>query len=198
MVSIPAALLAGIGCTEVFRPLLTDLWVNGGLRRAERAVIATGAAVVLSLYVLLNPVFLIRSAVEGETLSRHAIDAMDWARENTPTESKFIALSGEQVREWFPQIARRTGLNGHWGSEWEPAEWTEMWRLNKLLDACHDLDCIQLRVAETLGYREMYLDVDKARYSELEQGAQERDSGFELLWENSEVAIGRFSDGEDL
>lgn len=195
MAPIPAALLAGIGFTEVFRPLLTDLWKSSRLHKPEQSLIAGGAVLLLGMYILVNPFHAIRSAVEEEGLTPQAITAMKWVKENTPAESKFVVLSREQVKEWFPQIARRTGLNLVYGSEWEPEEHNQIKKLNELLDTCRGPICIQLSVAETIGYDEVYLYMHKDLLSELEASGG-RDSILELLWENSEVVIGRIPEEE--
>ena len=122
---------------------------------------------------------------------------MEWVRENTPAESKFIVLSQPQVKEWTPQIARRTVLNMPFGSEWEPEESRRIIRLEGLLKGCLDFDCIQASVVETMGYDDVYLYIDRDRLAELElMTACREDAGlvvFELVRQNSEVAIGHLS-----
>jgi hypothetical protein len=198
MLAVPAALLAGIGGAELFGPLLLDLG-RTHLRKLERAVIFGGAAALFSMYLLLNPILAIQSLVAGDNKgpSPDAIAAMEWIRENTPAESKFIVLSHPQVKEWTPQIARRTVLNMPFGSEWEPEESRRIIRLEGLLKGCLDFDCIQASVVETMGYDDVYLYIDRDRLAELElMTACREDAGlvvFELVRQNSEVAIGHLS-----
>ena len=194
MVAIPAALLAGIGSIEVFGPLLADLGKTY-LRKPEYIAIVSAFALLLSMYTLFNSVKTIQSmwaSYDRRSLS-DAVTAMEWVRENTPAESRFIVLSRSRINEWVPHIIRRTVLTVHQGAEWELEELGRILELQRLLNDCPDFDCIQVSVAETMGYDEVYLYVDKNKLSELISASFGKDVVFDLMWENSEIAIGRLS-----
>ena len=198
MVAIPAALLAGIGITEVFGPLLADVG-RTYLRKPERVAIVSAVALLLSIYTLFHPVRIIRSLLASydRTSLSDAVAAMEWARENTPAGSMFIVL--HRLTEWSPHVIRRTVLNVIEGAEWEPEELANIGRLRELLEECPDIDCIQASVAEMMGYDEFYLMVDRGRLSELTSaslGVGEDVVSFDLMWEGSGIAMGRLSPPE--
>lgn len=119
---------------------------------------------------------------------------MDWAQANTPEEGKFIVLARSQVKEWTPHIARRTVLNMPYGSEWDPDERKEINVLEQALIGCADFDCIQESVSSTMGYREVFVFVERHRLSKLLShncGEGNCRTAFELLWQNDEIAVGR-------
>ena len=189
LAAIPAALLAGIGIAAAFGPFL----VRPGqsyLRKVGQVAIVGGSALLLGMYVIFIPIVTIRDMVTVlyRGPSYDAVAGMEWAMENTPAESKFIVLAHEQVKEWTPQVARRTVLNITYGAEWEPEELKRINWLEVLLNACADFDCIQAAVTEMMGYDEVYLYAERGRLSRLRSGSRTK---FELMWENSEVAIGR-------
>lgn len=114
MGNIPLAMAAGFFIAEIVLPGLEK--VTGGKRSAPFFA-------VLTIYFLSNSMFY------GLTLStRHLTqqerDAMQWVKENTPKESGFLVISGEQTAfcdltgEWFPTLTERQSLTTIQGSEW--------------------------------------------------------------------------------
>jgi hypothetical protein len=191
--AVPASILAGVGCTRVLLPLLVRL-VRGRPRWTQRPAAAGALVLVLGLTITL-----LAFALPGRTLaaarraglqpSREALQAMEWVRTNTPAESKFVVLHDTYVKEWVPRIARRTVLNMAFGSEWEPEEAVKI----KELSSCRDFDCIHSEVARTMGYPDVYLYLERSRISSLRArpaGGLAPSTSFELIWQNSEVAVG--------
>jgi hypothetical protein len=119
--------------------------------------------------------------------------AMDWARENTPTNTRFVILSAGEIEEWFPQLARRTVINESYGTEWEPKKAAIIGKLQNKLGACLDLDCISISVKETMGFEEVYVYLDATRFSKLRPVSERGDAAksvFRPIWENSTGRIG--------
>jgi hypothetical protein len=194
MVAMPAALLVG-SAASVFSRVLIDLG-EAHMNKWGKTAITGGFAFLVGIYVLWNPISTIRGITQSYdrgTLS-DTIAAMEWARENTPVESRFITLA--PLGEWAPHVTRRTVLNVHQGAEWEPKELEKILRLQESLKNCPNLDCVQVSVAETMGYDEVYLYVNKNRLSELMSASRGEDTVFDLMWENSKIAIGRLSTPE--
>lgn len=196
MAAIPAAILAGIGCTQVLVPLLVNL-VRSHPRLPERPAVAGALLLLLGISIVLTPFAQMArnvAAANREKLqpSRRALQAMDWVRTNTPADSKFIVLYDSYVKEWVPHIARRTVLNMAFGSEWEPEEAERIKGLGPLND-CRDFDCIQRHVERRMGYAEVYLYLERKRLSSMQVvpgGGRTPRASFELIWKNSEVGVG--------
>jgi hypothetical protein len=114
MGNIPLAMAAGFFIAEIILPGLEK--VTGGKK-------STAFFAVLAVYLLSN------SMLYGLNLStRHLTeserDAMQWVEENTPKDSRFLVISGEQTafcdltNEWFPTLTERQSLTTVQGSEW--------------------------------------------------------------------------------
>ena len=193
LAAVPAALLAGIGATELLAPLLVGLG-KSYLRKPEQMAVSAGFALLLTAYALANAVVPIHATVVSESgVSYEALDALRWAKENTPAESKFLVLSRSQVLEWAPHIARRTVLNTSYGAEWKPEEMRTISMLQEELWNCPTLDCIGRVVAEIEGYDEVYLYADRNQLARLMSASRGETATFELMWENSEAAVGHLS-----
>jgi hypothetical protein len=60
----------------------------------------------------------------GSTLSMPDREAMNWVRENTPGDSRFLVLTGtnaitcDWVLEWFPALTGRRSIFTVQGTEW--------------------------------------------------------------------------------
>lgn len=190
MAGIPAALLAGIGVERWG----TFIWDYGKqqLKPTERLVITTGSIVLLGIYLLVNPASEIYGMVASKDgLTSNVIAAMEWVEKQTPLEAKFIVISSNQRKEWFPQIARRTVLNMPFGSEWEPEERTKIMMLEKRLEECLKPNCVQLAVRKIMGYEDdTYIFVDKNRSFDL--GLMSRQQ-FKIIWQNDGIAVVRLN-----
>jgi uncharacterized membrane protein YqaE (UPF0057 family) len=115
--NIPLALAAGIFITEILLPAISKL---------DETNTSRGAKVFLFV---LTPYLLINSTYQGFLLSQNHVSkseqtAMQWVRENTPANSRFLVLTGEpeamceSSAEWFPALAERSSLSTLQGQEW--------------------------------------------------------------------------------
>ncbi len=84
---------------------------------------------------------------------------MDWVRENTPADAKFLVLTGQSsvmidpLQEWFPALAERHSLTTQQGYEWTLG--VDFFpRLDQLsaLQKCRDAVCVQAADIGAYGY----------------------------------------------
>ena len=116
-VTVPAAMLAGIGLAEVLLPVL---------RGGRRDDLLQGRLVPVTLGVLLlysTLEMLVAAESTLGALSREERAAMAWVARATPPESRFLVVTGDAwaldaSSEWFPALAERTSVATVQGNEW--------------------------------------------------------------------------------
>ncbi len=117
--AIPLAMLAALGLVEVILPSIQPAPSN----EAEVSSTERNVFIYLILYLIFSTSqFGIQLA--AATLYPPDEEAMRWARENTPDDSRFLVLTGttsvscDSVMEWFPAISGRKSLFTVQGTEW--------------------------------------------------------------------------------
>jgi hypothetical protein len=136
--SIPLAMLAAIGFVDVVIAAIQA--ADAKLRPAAEGSHQNGATSVetisplernLTLYLLL---YLIFSAYQfGFGLSSATLyppdqEAMNWVSQNTPSDARFLVLTGtssvscDSVLEWFPALTGRQSVYTVQGTEWTQGE----------------------------------------------------------------------------
>lgn len=92
---------------------------------------------------------------------------MDWVRENTPADARFLVLTGQSsvmidpLQEWFPALAERHSLATQQGYEWTlGVDFFPRLDQFSALQKCRDVMCIQVS-AEESGLVFDYLLVEK-------------------------------------
>ncbi len=134
IVTIPLALLGGIGITEVLLPLLLrstgDKPMGTGPERLAPAVSAVATArmpLASALLMLLLLQVVLAAAVSHHgpltALGAPEREAMAWIAEHTPATSTFLVVTGDGwsadlSSEWFPALARRNSVATVQGYEW--------------------------------------------------------------------------------
>jgi hypothetical protein len=114
MGNIPLAMAAGFFITEI---------VLSGLEKVTGSKKSVAFFTVLAIYLLSNSM-LYGLALSTRHLPNSEIKAMQWVEENTPEDSGFLVISGEQsafcdlTNEWFPSLTERQSLTTVQGSEW--------------------------------------------------------------------------------
>lgn len=117
--AIPLAMLAALGLVEVIVPAIQP----SPAKDAEVSSVERNVFIYLVLYLIFS------TAQFGIRLSDAKLyppdeEAMRWARENTPDDSRFLVLTGttsvscDSVMEWFPAISGRKSLFTVQGTEW--------------------------------------------------------------------------------
>jgi hypothetical protein len=140
--TVPVAMLAGVGLTDVLLPVVMRP-LRGGVATTAGAAVGedrlfegvSSADLLRSWAPVLVGAFLWYSTTgalmrAGETMVLTALTpdqrtAMEWVREHTPAESRFLVLSGEawavdKTSEWFPVLADRVSVVTVQGYEWAP------------------------------------------------------------------------------
>jgi hypothetical protein len=121
------------------------------------------------------------------------IEAMEWVRNNTPSEAKFVALTPDQVLEWLPFIAQRTVINTPYGSEWEPKTRKAIFRLNTQLKLCYNTACFYNNALNFNNHKDIYLYIDQFHIDKFGDRPYYKNSNMTILWENNEAVIGLLS-----
>ena len=121
--AIPLAMLAAAGFIDVV--LLA--FVPGERKEIDESDALSTVEFSLFIYLLL---FLVFSTYQfglqlaGTTLSSPDRQAMNWVRENTAADSRFLVLTGtnaitcDLTLEWFPAVAGRQSIYTVQGTEW--------------------------------------------------------------------------------
>ena len=143
--NIPLAIATGIFFTEILLTAISKL-DDGNASRNVKIVIA-----VLSPFLLFNSIY------QGFMLSLNHISvgeqtAMQWVKENTPSDSRFLVITGEpeamceSSAEWFPALAERTSLSTLQGREWiSGSKFGEFLGHRAALQSCIDngMECLE-------------------------------------------------------
>jgi hypothetical protein len=182
LVSIPAAILAGISISEIF----TLFGRNHG--RIGRVITYS----ILVFFIIISSMWEVTRVVAEYSSGSwsEAVVAADWVQNNTPHDAKLIVLSDWQIREWLPTLTQRTVLNVWRGLEWEPEEQEIVAELNQMLNQCIDLDCIYSTVVQMTGYHSVYLYIDKSIFQEMPKSKRGSLSIYKSMWENDKISVG--------
>lgn len=115
MGNIPLAMAAGFFFTEIVLPGIST--IQTGSKKL------TAFLVVLIIYLFSNSMYY-GLGLSGRHLSEPERVAMQWIEKNTPVDSKFLIITGDQnafcdpINEWFPSLTKRESLTTVQGSEW--------------------------------------------------------------------------------
>lgn len=181
LVTIPAAILGGIGLTEALIAL--------GAAHGKAGRLVGFAVVATSLTLNTLGAVMSREASYDSELWTQAEEAMDWVKGNTSANTTFIVLGDQYIREWVPYVAERTVLNVWWGQEWEPEEQRVVGQLNEALAACYSWECVCSNVDQFLGHSEFMVFLEAGAFPYLEPTATD-DVRFSRSWRNEAFVVG--------
>jgi hypothetical protein len=203
LASIPMAILAGFGIVTVFKtlPVITQLL------KPERPLKRSLYLCLITLFfggLFLDTQTRFQERVTGQykaevyfdryyDITYADIEAMEWVRNNTPSEAKFVALTRDQVLEWLPFIAQRTVINTPYGSEWEPKTRKAIFRLNTQLKLCYNTACFYNNALNFNNHKDIYLYIDQFHIDKFGDRPYYKNSNMTILWENNEAVIGLLS-----
>ncbi|MBK9008853.1 MAG: glycosyltransferase family 39 protein [Anaerolineae bacterium] len=203
--AIPLAMLAALGLVEVILPAIQPV----PSKETEVSSTERNVFIYLILYLIFS------TAQFGLQLSTATLyppdeEAMRWARENTPDDSRFLVLTGttsascDSVMEWFPAISGRKSLFTVQGTEWtKGAGFNDYVRSTYAVQEClanSDMACLD-ELVDRADYD--YLYVSKIlRVNNCGPLAPQRvfpyfveslklDSGFDVVYESDGVLISR-------
>ena len=196
---VPAAVVAlvrtrgvGSGTFDFGSPAL-----DGVDRRAAAAAVVIVLGTVVGGSYFAYEATLASDPSTPEYIDSESVAAMEWAAAETDTGATFVVLG--DAAEWFPAVADRTILVGHWGVEWESvAAFERQEAAHEAVSRCGSVACVERETAGVGDDTPGYVYVPKARYtirggaathsSEIERSF-ERAEGWERAYENDGVVI---------
>jgi len=119
--AIPLAMLAAIGLVDVVLSALQSR--NAEPQPDEVLPVERNVFIYLLLYLLFST-YQFGFGLSSATLYAPDREAMQWVKENTPAESRFLVLTGttsvscDSVMEWFPALTGRQSIYTVQGTEW--------------------------------------------------------------------------------
>lgn len=123
LVIIPLAMLAAHGLANVILPALQASVRRDAKDSSQVTNVEKGILVYLMLYMVLSA-YQFGFQLSSASLQESQRGAMDWVRQNTAQDSRFLVLSGttsaacDAVSEWFPALTGRKSLYTVQGAEW--------------------------------------------------------------------------------
>lgn len=205
--AIPLAMLAAVGLVDVILPALQAAVKKGAEHQSD---LISPVERNIFFYLLLYLVF---SAYQfGFQLSIATLyppdeDAMDWVRDSTPRDSRFLVLTGstsvscDSVMEWFPALTRRQSLFTVQGAEWTKGDQFGMFIQETYeLQACYDAhpSCID-ELLDPSEYDFVYLSktlrVNNCRPIDPQKNFPyfvekvHEDKQYEVLYDNDDVMV---------
>ena len=203
--SIPLAMLAAIGLVDVVLSALQPS-VKG---EAEISPVEKNVFIYLVLYLIFSTS---QFGYQLSTATLHPPDeeAMQWVRQNTPPDSRFLVLTGttsvscDSVLEWFPALTGRKSLYTVQGTEWTKGdEFIPYVKSTYAVQDClssGDVACLDnafSRAGYDYIYVSKFLRVDNcsplAQYQVFPHfiGSLLSDKAFEPVYETDEVIVAR-------
>ncbi|HZP26255.1 MAG TPA: glycosyltransferase family 39 protein, partial [Dehalococcoidia bacterium] len=149
---LPLSMLIAIGVCSVILPLASHMGASlgerqEGLRRDSRGKLMGAQVLACSailVFAFLGATLPLRDAKSPlHSLAPEQRQAMAWAAESTPTDSRFLVITGsvtpwtDNVSEWFPALSLRQNLGTVQGHEWlGGGEYREQKQFYKDLQRC--------------------------------------------------------------
>ena len=115
MGNIPLALAAGFFIAEIILPGVEKIQMG----KKKLAIFL----VILSIYLFSNSIYY-GFMLSERHISESELIAMQWIKKNTPENSTFLVITGNQIafcdpiNEWFPSLTKRESLTTVQGTEW--------------------------------------------------------------------------------
>jgi uncharacterized membrane protein len=198
LAAIPMAMLSGVGTRQIVRLFQEKA---APTHRAQWGILAIFTTILI--YSALSSGL----SFSAPVLSASVRQAIQWAGEATPAESRFAILSGAEwwndpASEWFPALSKRVNVTTVQGTEWLPAaalgrQIEDYDALQACLDT-GDPDCIE-RWRQSHGHDFEYLFIvkpvsdaeQKAACGVMLQTALQNEEGYQLVYDNPGAAIFR-------
>ena len=127
--AIPLAVLGGIGLSDLVLPGIARLGSKFNIEAYDWSEHISGEPIIRIVlgYILLYA--LVGAVTYDFSLMNYVVShgdrvAMDWIANHTPSDSRFIVLTGQSdpladpLTEWFPAFSSRTSRNTIQGQEW--------------------------------------------------------------------------------
>ncbi|MGB8981098.1 MAG: hypothetical protein WCC12_04420, partial [Anaerolineales bacterium] len=204
---IPLAMLAAIGLVNV---------VVTGIRAAtgkESGLSEQVSPIERNLFVYLLVYLIFSTYMFGSGLSNAILypedrKAMNWVRDNTPSDARFLVLTGttsvscDSVLEWFPALTGRQSLYTVQGTEWtQGRNFNDYVRSTYPVQRClssGDVSCLDAAIDRSQ-YDYVYISklqrvnncasIDLQRTFPFFLAAMRADESFDMIYETEEVAV---------
>jgi hypothetical protein len=143
-------MLAAVGLAEVLIPAIQAWGRKDADESPSVSKIERNIFIYLMVYLLFSA-YQFGFQLSAATLYPEDQKAMQWVKENTPADSRFLVLTGtnavscDSVLEWFPALTGRQSLYTVQGTEWTKGdEFSPFIRETVALQACYDdtPDCV--------------------------------------------------------
>jgi hypothetical protein len=163
--AIPLAMLAAIGLVDVVIMAMQPKVRTEALQPDQLSSVERNILIYIMLYIIFS------TSQFGLQLSNATLyppdrDAMQWVRENTPADSRFLVLTGtssvscDSVLEWFPALTGRQSIYTVQGTEWtKGADFNDYVRSTYAVQEClpvGDAACLDAAVSRS-AYDFIYL-----------------------------------------
>jgi len=197
---IGLAMLSATTLTETILPVLE----KSGRRWAYGFLAAIG------LY-LLGSAMYFDAQLAGTRVSPANREAFEWIKSNTPEQSRFLVLTGDNeifcdgVSEWFPALARRVSVTTIQGNEWLTGKYADAASAQLMVQSClsanDSLACVEKATAQA---NRQYDFIYAARQSSIKSlcrvvatsprgefaaGQYSQDQHYRLVYRMGEVSI---------
>ena len=208
---VPGAMMTAVWAVEWAAPRAVAAGIDrlGRERSARLAGPLAVAAVVLVAATLGGAAAAGRLSIWHDSPSQPAFvddddrDGMRWVEANTGPGDTFVVLG--DAAEWFPLLADRTILVGHWGAEWEGTdEYGRQLELYRGVSACETAHCVTATL-ESADVRPDYVYVPKGHFTVQGEARRAPPSlsrsladagGYEPVYSNDGVAVFRVGRAE--
>jgi hypothetical protein len=196
---VPAAVVAFVRAREIGSETVD--FGSRALTGVDRHAAAAAVVIVLGTVVgggyFAYEATLASDPSTPEYIDSDSVEAMEWAAAETDPEATFVVLG--DAAEWFPAVADRTILVGHWGVEWEtPATFERQESAYEAVSRCESVDCVERETAGVADDTPGYVYVPKGQYTirgepavqsgEIERSFERADD-WERAYENDGVVI---------
>ena len=216
--AIPLAMLAAIGLVNVIFPALQAAAIKirsapkeAGQNDVEQSEFVPAVERNVFIYLLLYLIFSayqFGSGLSSATLYPPDQKAMTWVRKNTPSDSRFLVLTGttsvscDSVLEWFPALTGRQSIYTVQGREWTEGKnfnvyVTSTYSVQQCLSS-GDVSCLDAAIDRS-EYDYVYISkllrvnncspIDLPRTFPFFMESMQTDQGFSPIYETEDVAI---------
>jgi hypothetical protein len=206
--ALPLAILAAQGLADIAIPKIASPASNSSTEARDWTVDISGSRAVRIVigYVVLSAffgAFAYDLNLANYVIPKSSRAAMQWIRENTASEARFIILSGrsdpfsDPTAEWFPVFSARTSENTIQGREWIlGAQFMPFLNSLNVLQSClnQSPDCVENWAGtHKLDFDYIYIekpqDTNATQPSRLLADQLGHDTRYSLVFENIGVVI---------
>jgi hypothetical protein len=140
---VPMAMLVAIAIVDLLIPLVRERVSSPSNIRFNRRIMAWGSPLIVGILIMYGMFSSFATSAQGDIgLSTSERQAMEWVRDSTAPDSRFIVISGDpwaldRSGEWLPVLGNRVSASTVQGYEWLPDKaYTKQIDANLALQNC--------------------------------------------------------------